>query len=90
MPRLTETYAGKIPQSKSGTDRHWDTEVRGLVLYVGKKSKTWYYQKDVGGQTKRALIGRYPTISADAARWGRGAGKQIQIAGSSKKSSGDC
>jgi integrase len=88
MPKLTETFARKVPQTKTGTDKHWDSEVRGLVLFVGKKSKTWYFQKDVGGQTKRVLIGRYPVISADAARqtalgfaleWGRGAGKTIQI-----------
>lgn len=88
MPKLTETYSKKIPQTKSGTDKHWDSEVRGLVLFVGKKSKTWYFQKDVGGQTKRVLIGRYPIISAEAARqtamgfaleWGSGAGKRIQI-----------
>jgi len=88
MPKLTETFARKVPQTKSGTDKHWDSEVRGLVLFVGKKAKTWYYQKDVGGQTRRVLIGRFPVISADAARqaalgfaleWGRGAGKKSQI-----------
>lgn len=88
MPKLTETFARKVPYSKSSTEKHWDNEVRGLVLFAGKKSKTWYFQKDVGGQTKRALIGRYPMISADVARqtalgfaleWGRGAGKVIQI-----------
>lgn len=88
MPKLTETYARKISQTKSGTSKYWDSEIKGLVLFVGKKSKTWYFQKDVGGQTRRVLIGRFPVISANAARqtalgfaldWGRGAGKQIQI-----------
>ncbi|WP_127903874.1 tyrosine-type recombinase/integrase, partial [Solirhodobacter olei] len=88
MPKLTETFARKIPKAHTGTEKYWDSEVRGLILYVGKKSKTWYYQRDVGGRTRRALIGRYPVISADAARqtalgfaleWGRGAGKKIQI-----------
>lgn len=88
MPKLTETYARKIPQTKDGTERYWDSEVKGLALFVGKRSKTWYYQKDVGGQTRRVLIGRYPAISSDVARqtalgfaleWGRGAGKAIQI-----------
>lgn len=88
MPKLTETYTRKLSQTKSGTDRHWDSEVKGLVLFVGKKAKTWYFQKDVGGHTKRVLIGRYPVISAEAARqtamgfalqWGRGAGRKIQI-----------
>ena len=58
------------------------------MLYVGKRAKPWYYQRDVGGQTRRVMIGRYPVISAKAARqtalgfaleWGRGAGKIIQI-----------
>ena len=68
MPKLNETFAKKVPHSSAGTEKHWDTEVRGLVLFVGKRSKTWYFQKDVGGQTRRVLIGRYPTISAEAAR----------------------
>ena len=88
MPKLTETFASKLPPAKSGTQKHWDTEIKGLCLFVGKRSKTWYFQKDVGGQTRRVLIGRHPVISAQAARqtamelaleWGRGAGKVAQI-----------
>ena len=88
MPKLTETYVRKLPQTKSGTAKHWDAEIKGLVLFVGKTAKTWYFQKDVGGQTRRALIGRYPVITAEVARqsalgfaleWGRGAGKRLQI-----------
>lgn len=88
MPRLTEAFARKLPQTKSGTDKHWDSEVKGLVLFVGERSKTWYVQRDVGGQTRRVLIGRHPVITAETARqtapgfaldWGRGAGKKIQI-----------
>lgn len=88
MPKLTETLANRLPHSRTGTLKYWDTEVKGLVLFVGKRSKTWYFQKDVGGQTRRVLIGRYPTINATAARqtglgfaldWARGAGKAIQI-----------
>ena len=88
MPKLTETYTRKLPHAKAGTQKHWDNEVKGLVLFVGKRSKTWYFQKDVGGQTRRVLIGRYPVITADVARqtalgfaldWSRGAGKPLQI-----------
>ena len=88
MPKLTETLVRKLSQAKEGTAKHWDSEVKGLVLFVGKKAKTWYFQKDVGGQTRRVLIGRYPVISAEVARqtalgfaleWGRGAGKKLQI-----------
>ena len=88
MPKLTETYANKLPPALQGTQKYWDNEIRGLVLFVGKQSKTWYFQKDVGGQTKRILIGRFPIISSQAARqtamglaleMGRGAGKTAQI-----------
>lgn len=87
MPKLTETYTSKLPYSKSGTIKHWDSELRGLGLFVGKRSKTWYFQKDVGGQTKRILIGRHPIVSAQIARqaaleyaleWSRGSGKLVQ------------
>ncbi|MEM7723916.1 MAG: integrase family protein [Pseudomonadota bacterium] len=88
MPKLTETYARKIPPAKSGTAKYWDSEIKGFVLFVGKRAKTWYFQKDVGGKTQRVLIGRYPLISAAAARqtalgfaleMSRGAGKVIQM-----------
>ena len=88
MPKLTETLVKRISPTKSGTDKFWDSEIKGFVLFVGKRSKTWYFQKDVGGQTKRELIGRYPLISAQVARrtalgyaleWGRGSGKNLQM-----------
>ncbi len=98
MPKLTETYARKISQSNAGTDKYWDSEIKGLVLFVGKRAKTWYFQKDVGGQTKRILIGRYPVISAQAARdtalglaleMGRGAGKVAQKGAPTLESAAD-
>jgi len=48
MPKLIETCARKVPPAKSGTQKQWDNEVKGLVLFVGKRTKTWYFQKDVG------------------------------------------
>ena len=88
MPKLTETFSRKLPYTSEGTDKYWDAEIKGLGLFVGKRSKTWYFQKDVGGRTKRVLIGRFPTISSQAARqtamgllleMGRGAGKVAQL-----------
>jgi len=88
MPKLTETYVRKLPISDEGTQKHWDSEVKGLVMFIGKRAKTWYFQKDLYGQTKRVLIGRHPTISAEVARqtaltftleMSRGAGRQIQL-----------
>ncbi len=86
MPKLTETYVRALAHPETGTAKHWDSEVKGLGLFVGKRAKTWYFQKDVGGRTKRILLGRYPAITARVARqtalglaleWGRGAGKRL-------------
>jgi len=87
MPKLTETFVSKLAHPEAGTRKYWDTEVKGFGLFVGKRSKTWYYQRDVGGQTRRVLIGRHSVISAAAARqaaqtlaldMSRGAGKVFQ------------
>ncbi len=87
MSRLTETFAKKASHPSSGPRKHWDSEVKGLGLFVGKRTKTWYFQKDIGGRTKRILIGRYPLISSASARqaaqtlaleMSRGAGKVYQ------------
>ena len=88
FPKLTETFASKRPPAQSGTQTYWDSDIKGLVLCVGKKAKTWYFQKDVGGKTQRVMIGMFPVITAKAARqvamghaleMSRGAGKQVQI-----------
>jgi len=68
MSKLTETFARKALHPASGTRKHWDSEIKGLGLFIGKKAKTWYFQRDVGGQTRRVLIGRFPVISSAAAR----------------------
>jgi integrase len=87
MSKLTETFAKKTAHPSTGTRKHWDSEVKGLGLFVGKRTKTWYFQKDIGGRTMRTLIGRYPLISSAAARQTaqslaletlRGAGKVFQ------------
>jgi hypothetical protein len=83
VPKLTATFVARLPNPATGTRKHWDTEVRGFGLFAGKRSKTWYFQRDFGGQTRRVLIGRYPVISAAAALtlaldMSRGAGKAFQ------------
>jgi integrase len=88
MPKLTETFARKASHPATGTRKHWDSEIKGLGLFIGKKAKTWYFQRDVGGQTRRVLIGRFPVISSAAARqaaqslaleMSRGVGKIYQM-----------
>src|SRR5690606_8374868 len=40
----------------------------GLLLVVGTRTKTFAYQSDAGGQSRRVALGRYPHMPADAAR----------------------
>ncbi|MCU0827662.1 MAG: Arm DNA-binding domain-containing protein [Tabrizicola sp.] len=91
IPKLTKTIVSKLPFAKVGTQKHRDSEVKGLVLSVGKASQTVYFQKDAGGQTRRVMIGSYPSIFVSAARETtlefmlvcvRGACKSIQIGAS--------
>jgi integrase len=88
MSKLTETFARKASHPATGTRKYWDSEIKGFGLFIGKKAKTWYFQRDVGGQTRRVLIGRYPVISSAAARqaarslaldMSRGVGKIYQM-----------
>ena len=66
MSKLTETYARKAGHSVTDSRKHWGSEIKGLGLFIGKKAKTWYFQRDVGGQTRRILIGRFPEVSSAA------------------------
>jgi hypothetical protein len=88
MSKLTETFARKAAHPTTGTRKYWDSEIKGFGPFIGKKAKTWYFQRDVGGQTRRVLIGRYPVISSAAARqaaqslavdMSRGVGKIYQM-----------
>ena len=68
MPKLNDTFAKRAPFVDGRQARHWDTEIKGLGLFVGKTKKTWYYQYDVRGKTRCDRIGAYPDVSARAAR----------------------
>ncbi|WP_215877466.1 integrase family protein [Acidithiobacillus ferruginosus] len=47
----------------------WDTEVKGYGLRVTSGgTKTFIVQKRIGGKDRRVTLGRYPEITAEAAR----------------------
>jgi len=39
MPKLTETFARKTPFAPSGVKKHWDSEIKGFVPFVGKQRR---------------------------------------------------
>ena len=69
MPRLTEIAVAKACKiDGEAQSKFWDDQIPGFGLFVGKKAKTFYYQREVAGKTTRVRIGPWPTISARAAR----------------------
>ncbi len=39
MSKLTETFARKALHPAIGTRKHWDSEIKGLGLFIGKRAK---------------------------------------------------
>jgi len=64
MPKLTERLAREAPTNST----HWDSEIGGFALVCGKQARTWFFQKDIRGKTRRTKIGRYPAVNAANAR----------------------
>ena len=61
--KLTETSV----KDAAPNEKYWDTAIKGFALFTGKETKTFYFQKDVKGQTVRTKLGAWPeTRVADA------------------------
>lgn len=70
MPELkfTNTEIVAIPHPESGQVFYRDTQLRGLGLRVGTRSKVYYAEGQVSGITRRVTIGRPDVFTAEAAR----------------------
>ena len=66
--KLTETSV----KDAAPNEKYWDTAIKGFALFTGKETKTFYFQKDVKGQTVRTKLGAWPetrVIDARATGW---------------------
>ncbi len=66
--RLTKSTVAALSFSDSGQRVYFDTELRGFLLCVGKRTKTYYAQRQIGAKTVRVKIGGHDVFSADRAR----------------------
>jgi len=66
--KLTKSAVDKLAFTEKGQVFHWDDELPGFGLYIGTKSKTWCVQQRIGNKTKRVVLGKYPTMTAEQAR----------------------
>lgn len=65
--RLTSDAVRRLAAS-AGTKTYSDPTLPGLYLRVNRRSKTWIAQRQAGGVQRRVTLGRFPEVSAEAAR----------------------
>lgn len=65
--RLTSEAVRRL-QNTTRTTTLSDPALPGLYLRVNKRSKTWIAQRSVAGRQRRVTLGRFPEVSAEAAR----------------------
>ena len=66
--KLNKTYIDGLPYPEQGQVFYWDADLQGFGLYIGIKSKTWFVEKRIDNKTKRITLGKYPALTAEAAR----------------------
>ena len=59
MPRLrlTANTVANLPFAESGQVLYTDTKQPGFGLVVGRRTKTYFYQRDIDGRTVRVTLG---------------------------------
>lgn len=71
MPRLrlTQQSVQTLSFSEAKQLLYFDDgDLRGFGVLIGRDSKTFVYQRDVGGRTRRVTIGRFPALSVREAK----------------------
>ena len=66
--KLIKSVVDKFDYVEKGQVFYWDDELAGFGMYIGTKSKTWCVQQRIGNKTKRVVLGKYPTMTAEQAR----------------------
>ena len=66
--KFTNTEIAAIPHPASGQMFYRDTQLRGLGLRVGTRTKVYYAEGQANGDTRRVSIGRTDVFTAEAAR----------------------
>lgn len=66
--KLARIQLERLPLPPSGQRVYRFMDPPGPLLVVGKRSKTFAFQSDAGGTSRRVAIGRYPYLSTNAAR----------------------
>ena len=66
--KLIKSVVEKFDFAEKGQVFYWDDELPGFGMYVGTKTKTWCVQQRIGNKTKRVVLGKYPTMTAEQSK----------------------
>ena len=66
--KITKLAVEKCPFPEKGQKIYLDTQMIGFGLCVGKKTKTYFAQRQTGKKTERVTIGRHGDLTAEEAR----------------------
>jgi integrase len=66
--KLNKTVVDALPFADNGQVFYWDDGLPGFGMYIGKTAKTWCVQQRIANKTKRVVLGKYPTMTAEQAR----------------------
>src|SRR5688572_147956 len=66
--KLTRTAVQNLPLISNRQQVFRFKEPPGLLLVVGARTKTFAFQSDANGSSRRVALGRYPYMTVDAAR----------------------
>ena len=70
MPKLklTKTVVEALPLTERLQAVYFDTALTGFGVYVGKKSKSYFAQRQIGRKTCRVTIGGHGVFTTEQAR----------------------
>lgn len=66
--KINKRNVEALPLVEDGRRIYLDTELPGFMVMVGKRTKTYYVQKDFHGKTKRKSLGKVGAVEAADAR----------------------
>jgi integrase len=68
LQKLTKAFVDKVGLEKGGQKVYRDSDLMGLCLRVGSKTKIYFVETKLRGKTIRVTIGRHDVFSLDDAR----------------------
>ena len=66
--KLTKSVVDNLELAEKGQLFYWDDDLPGFGMYIGTQTKTWCIQQRIGNKTKRVVLGKFPTMTAEQAR----------------------